>query len=81
MSQYWNEEKPIVIGTGKNILRWFKNAEKLHVCLPDYQDDHGEKKQGKTVSLDIRALLESDDKEKIDQLLSQILSELRGEEV
>jgi hypothetical protein len=83
MKKYWQKEQPIMIKTSRNTLRWFKNAEKLHVALPEYQDGQGELKPGKTVVLDIRALLEADktDKGKTKELLSEILSEIGCEDI
>lgn len=57
---YWNEETPIELDTGKNILLYFKKAEKLQVRMPKWTNDAGEEKQGKTVSFNLTALHESD---------------------
>ena len=56
---YWNDEKPVVIDTGKNVLRYYKNSDKLQVSAPNWKDDNGVEKQGKTVTLDIAAVHET----------------------
>ena len=53
---YWKDETPIIINTGKNVLKYFKEAEKLQVCMPYWLNGEGEEKQGKTVALNIAAL-------------------------
>lgn len=57
---YWTEEKPVVADTGKNVLRWYVAADKLQVSMPDWADDKGEMRQGKTVTLDLCALAEDE---------------------
>jgi hypothetical protein len=58
--RYWEEETPIVVDTGENILRFFENARQLQVCNPDWLKD-GVMRQGKTVALDIDAVLASEE--------------------
>lgn len=53
---YWNNEQPVVIDTGSNVLRYYKEAEKLQVSLPSWIDREGELRQGKTVAIDVVAL-------------------------
>ena len=55
-NNYWEQETPVEVDTGKNILRYFKQAGKLQVSMPYWTNDAGEKRQGKTVTLDIAAL-------------------------
>ena len=68
---YWEQEQPKVVDTGKNILRYFPQAGKLQVCQPNWTDGTGQEKQGKTVTLDIQALTEMP--EAVD-ILKEILS-------
>lgn len=53
---YWTEEKPTVVDTGANVFRYYKNAGKLQISLPDYQNRDGDSCQGKTVAVDVEAL-------------------------
>lgn len=57
MNEYWNNEIPVEFDTGKNVLRYFKQAGKLQICMPYWTDNHGEQKPGKTVTLDVFALI------------------------
>jgi hypothetical protein len=59
MSKYWESEKPQVVDTGKNVLRYFLEAKKLQVSMPNWKDKDGVEKPGKTVTLDVTALLET----------------------
>jgi hypothetical protein len=54
--KYWECEVPTVADTGKNILRYFKDAGKLQVSMPNWTDANGETKPGKAVTLDLAAL-------------------------
>lgn len=56
---YWEQEQPTIISTGKNILRYFPKAGKLQVSQPNWTNDKGEEKPGKTVTLDIEAARET----------------------
>ena len=69
---YWEKEQPTVVNTGRNVLRHFKEAGKLQVCQPNWKDDKGEEKQGKTVTLELTALRETP--EAVD-LLKQIIEQ------
>ncbi|MDR0453611.1 MAG: hypothetical protein LBH05_02215 [Deferribacteraceae bacterium] len=53
---YLETETPTEADTGKNILRYFKNAGKLQISQPNWKDKDGSEKRGKTVTLDIAAL-------------------------
>jgi hypothetical protein len=57
--KYWEEEEPIVVDTGKNVLRLFEGAQKLQVSRPYWTDKNGVKQNGQTVPLDIEAVLKS----------------------
>jgi hypothetical protein len=57
--KYWEEEEPIVVDTGENVLRLFEKARKLQVSRAYWTDKSGEKRHGQTVSLDIEAVLKS----------------------
>jgi len=54
--KYWENEQPTIVNTGRNILKYFKESGKLQICQPNWADDKGQEKQGKTVTLDIAAL-------------------------
>ena len=60
MARYWENESPKIITTHKNILSYYSESEKLSVARPPWTDKDGKEKQGKTVALDVAALLESD---------------------
>lgn len=49
---YWEEEEPIVEKTQHNTFRWYKQAARLHVCLPDYEGKGGPA-AGKTVTINL----------------------------
>lgn len=56
MAKWWEDETPVTAASKKNVLRLYANAEKLQVSRPDWENDHGEMKPGKTVVLDLAAL-------------------------
>ena len=58
---YWTEEKPVVADTGRNVLRWYVAADKLQVSMPNWTDGNGEERQGKTVTIDLCALAETEE--------------------
>jgi hypothetical protein len=58
--EYW-EEEPIIVDTGRNILRLFKTAQLLQVSRPNWIGRKGEVFAGLTVTLDVKALLECPD--------------------
>jgi len=60
MKKYWETEKPTVIDTGKNIFRYFEKAGKIQISMPDWTNADGESKPGKTVAVDIAALINDD---------------------
>ena len=60
MSNSRKKEKPTEITTSFNVIKYYPIAEKLSISRPMYLDEQGQKKPGKTVTLDIAALLESD---------------------
>ena len=54
---YWETENPVEVDTGKNILRYFPEARKLHISKLGWTDKKtGEHKMGKTVALDLDAV-------------------------
>lgn len=56
IGKWWDDEAPVVATSKKNVLRLYVQAGKLMVAQPDWEDDNGEAKQGKTVTLDLAAL-------------------------
>lgn len=65
MGKWWEEETPIEATSRKNVLRLYPQAGKLMVSRPDWEDDHGEMKPGKTVTLDLEALKGAEDAREI----------------
>ncbi|AOQ23849.1 hypothetical protein MTAT_04820 [Moorella thermoacetica] len=63
MNRYWETEQPIEVASKKNKLRWFPQAGQLQVSRPDWTDENGQVKPGKTVTLDVKALSEGADRE------------------
>lgn len=50
MSRFWETEKPVVLDTGANVLRYYQKAGFLMVHKPDYEKD-GQTFSGKGVGL------------------------------
>lgn len=57
-AKYWEHEAPQIKSTGKNVLRYYEQAGKLQVALPDYYNYKGEQRPGKLGALDLDALEE-----------------------
>jgi superfamily I DNA and/or RNA helicase len=55
-NRYWENEKPVVVNTGKNILRFYKNAGKLQISKQDWNIGGVRIAMGEIVTLDITAL-------------------------
>ena len=55
-ANYWETERPLEADTGRNVLRYFKEAGKLQISQPNWKDKDGQEKHGKTVTLDVTAL-------------------------
>ena len=72
MEKYWLEEQPKVIETEKNVIRYYEQAGKLQISLPDWQDGKGKLNRGKTTTLDLEALQLSDDVEKAADVFEEI---------
>ena len=51
---WWEQEQPQIVRTKKNVLRWYPKAKKLQVARPDWTDENGEIKTGKTVTIDVK---------------------------
>jgi len=79
--KYWETETPTMIDTGKNILRYFSEAGKLQVSMPYWTDGAGEKKSGKTVTVDVAAVVNADDETKTQarQMFQDIISLFESE--
>ena len=56
---WWDKEAPVVVEKKKNVLRWYPAAGKLQVSRPNWTDDAGETKPGKTVVFDVAAANDS----------------------
>ena len=76
MIRWWEEETPQTIATKTNVLRYYPNAGKLQVSRPDWTDDSGAAKPGKTVTLDIEGLQLSGDAQAAAAILRSIADAL-----
>lgn len=74
MQDYWKNEPDQEIDTGKNVLRYYAEARRLQVCMPYWTDNDGNRKPGKTVSLNLDALAETPE---AIQLLEKVLSNIK----
>jgi hypothetical protein len=54
-THFWEEEKPIKAVTDKNVLEYYPRAKRLSISKPDWENEQGETKRGKTVFLDLAA--------------------------
>ncbi len=63
-NRYWENETPITVDTGKNVLRFYPRALRLQVARPDWQDENGQSRMGKAVALDVQALVEAEPEER-----------------
>lgn len=53
----WYElETPQEVTSRRNRLQWYRQARRLQVSLPDWQNENGEIKRGKTVTLVVNDL-------------------------
>jgi len=73
MRDYWKSNPDIEADTGKNVLRYYREAGKLQVCMPNWTNDAGEEKQGKTVGVDLDALAECPEAV---ELLKKVLADI-----
>ena len=80
MNKYWETETPIEVDTGKNILKYYPEAGRLQVCMPNWTDGAGEAKQGKTVTLNLVALYECEDKS-THTIFTDIMRKLSGDSI
>jgi len=76
VNNYWQTETPVVAASAKNVLRWFPKAGRLQVSLPDWTGGNGKRNPGKTVTLNVEALRESDDLEAARRIFKEILASL-----
>ncbi|NPV81469.1 MAG: hypothetical protein HPY52_14595 [Firmicutes bacterium] len=76
MAKYWESENPIEAKSEKNSLRWYPKAGKLQISRPEWTDKEGSTHPGKTVTLDVEALGESEDREKARKIFAEIVEEL-----
>lgn len=56
MVKYWEDEDPVEVNTGRNIIRWYRGAERLQICGQNWLDGDGNEQRGKTVTLNIAAV-------------------------
>ena len=59
-NNYWESKPDEELDTGKNILRYWKEAAKLQISMPYWTDEAGNQKPGKTVTLNLDSLRETD---------------------
>ena len=83
--KYWLYEEPETHETGKNVIRYYREAGKIQIAMPDYTDAYKDKwtgrlieqkKPGKLTALDLEAL--ADDPDTLEWLIS-ILQEVQQE--
>jgi hypothetical protein len=55
---YWEDVEPEEVDTGKNVFRFYPEAERLQVSMPDFKKADGVWRHGKTIGIDVRALRE-----------------------
>ena len=61
-AHYWETEEPEVMDTGRNVLRYYPEAERLVIHLPDWENyKTGKVCPGKGVGLNLYALAEAPD--------------------
>lgn len=51
--RYWEEETPIEAHLKFGVIRFYPQAGKLCFCYPDYKDQYGATRMGKTVALHV----------------------------
>ncbi len=76
--KYWEEEIPVVVETDKNVLSWYPEAGKLQVANPCWYDDDGRQRVGKTVVIDMEALMKSGNLHQATGIFKEILTRLEG---
>jgi hypothetical protein len=60
MNKYWEGEPNAEIDTSKNVVKYWRSAGKLQISMPNWKDKDGKEKKGKTVTLNLDALRETD---------------------
>lgn len=56
---YWEGVDPQTVDTGKQVFRYYPEAERLQVSMPDFKKADGIRHHGKTVGIDLVALYET----------------------
>lgn len=74
MPNWWDSETPVVITSDKNALRWYPQAKKMQVSRPDWTNQEGEQKPGKTVTFDVGALGNNEEAKKVFASMLEALS-------
>ena len=59
-NKYWETETPQTATTAKNVLEYYPIAGMLSVGRPKWTDENGVVKAGKTVGMNIKAILDGD---------------------
>jgi hypothetical protein len=54
--RYWEEEEFTCAASEGTVFRYCPQAMRLQVCLPDWIDENGIQKQGKTVPINLAKL-------------------------
>jgi len=55
---YWENTEPEEVTTSKNTFRFYPEAERLQVSMPDFKKADGIRHNGKTIGIDLHALYE-----------------------
>lgn len=80
-AHFWETEKPELMDTGRNVLRYYPEAQRLVIHLPDWENyKTGKTCPGKGVGLNLYALAESPDIcERVIEILQGLLEPAAGE--
>ena len=74
-AHFWEVEKPEVLDTGRNVLRYYQKAQRLVIHLPDWDNyKTGRRCPGKGVGLNLTALAERPELcERVIEILQDLL--------
>ncbi|MBI3946711.1 MAG: hypothetical protein HY321_12380 [Armatimonadetes bacterium] len=78
--RWWDAETPVVFASGRNVFRFYHEADRLVVSKPDWEDTAGAVRMGKSVGVDLAALEEAEpeDLAAAIRVLSGIVERLKG---
>lgn len=81
-AHFWEVEQPEIMDTGRNVIRYYPEAQRIVVHLPNWENyKTGEILPGKGVGLNLYALAESPDIcERLIEILEGLLDEEEADE-